>query len=218
MWSKSESCWGAEATYNDDGGWVKAYLQAWRGYHYNMLSGPDSGLPQAMATIQQVSGLWDMTTPKAGRYMALWDIYFQKTATVQNSQGDANLMLFQYIWDRTGWLGSDSDIPPSAENVTIGGLTWRYKYIASESRVNNGPVIVMYAFPRNGTQLGVQSAKIDIKAIHDWAVSQKLLPSGLYLKGVQVGWETIEVGPSFDGGKFQTNAFKVSIGNEAPIQ
>jgi hypothetical protein len=217
MWAQTSACWGAAPTYVNGYGDVKAYLEAWRGYHYNMMSGESdgNGLPAQMDTITKVIGTWAMETPNAGRYMALWDIYFQLTDGVRNEQGDANLMLFQYIYDRTGWLASDQDVTPPAPFVTVGGYSWRYKYIPSEGRVNNGPVLVMYMFPQNSQQeWGSETATIDIKAIYDWAVTEELFPASMFLRGVQVGWETIEVGPTFGDGKFKTKNFVVQINNE----
>lgn len=211
MWAKSESCWGTSATYADNGGQVKAFIEAFRGYQYNLPSSPTNGLPAQISALPAVKVRWNMLTPKAGRYMALWDIYFTKSATVENRQGDANLMLFQYIYDRTSWMGSDTDVV-GGKDVTIGGLTWRYRYVLNDARVNNGPVLVMYAYPRmqNGS-MGVQSANIDVKAIFNWAVSQKIFDPALYLKEVAAGWELIESSPTLDGGKFQTNDLGIDL-------
>lgn len=207
MWGKSSDCWGSNATYSNGTGNVKAYAFGFRGYHYNLASSTSSGFPLVLSKPLIVT--WNMVTPKAGRYMALWDLYFQKTATVENKQGDANIMLFQYIWDRDKWIGSDADLGSNAPTVTVGGLSWRYKYVAADPRVSGGPVIALYAMPKGDITHGVQSAKLDLKAIYDWAVSEKLIAAGMYLKGVEVGWELIESGPTLDGGKFQTKSFMV---------
>lgn len=211
MWAKDATCWGTAATYADNGGDTKTFIEAFRGYQYNLPSSATSGLPAMMSALPSVKVRWNMTTPKAGRYMALWDIYFNKTATIENRQGDANLMLFQYVYDRTGWIGSDADVV-GGQDVTIGGVQWRYRYVLNDPRVNNGPVLVMYAYPRMAnSQMGLQSASIDVKAIFDWAVAQKIFDASFYLKEVAAGWELIESGPTFDGGKFQTNDFGIDL-------
>lgn len=211
MWAKDEKCWGTAATYADNGGQVKTYIEAFRGYQFDLPSSPNNGMPVQISALTAAKIKWNMTTPKAGRYMALWDIYFNKSSTIENRPGDANLMLFQYVYDRTGWVGSDDDIK-NGQDVEIGGLKWRYRYVMNDARVNNGPVILMYAYPRMAnSQMGLQSADIDLKAILDWAVSQKIFEAGFYLKEIAAGWEIIESGPALDGGKFQTNDFGIVL-------
>jgi hypothetical protein len=215
MWATSERCWGSSAQYENGEGTVKAYASAYRGDHYGSFGtvNPTNGLPAKIADLSQLSARWNMSTPKDGRYMVLWDIYFREDAA---TSGDyhADLMLFQYWFDRSGAIGTTSDVEGQGDYVgrfTVGGHTWRVRHIASDSRVTGGPVIVGYVDPI------VEDATIDLKQIIDWAVGQGWLSQDWFLSVIEVGWQLIETGPPHGDGQFQTNDFQVSINDEPAL-
>ena len=215
MWANSERCWGSSAQYENGDGNVKAYASAYRGDHYGSFGtvNPTNGLPVRIADLSRLSARWNMVTPHDGRYMVLWDIYFREDAA---TSGDyhANLMLFQYWFDRFGAIGGPDDVEPDPAYVgrfTVGGHEWRVKYTPSDGRVTGGPVIVGYADPI------VEEATFDLKQIIDWAVGQGWLNQDWYLSVVEVGWQLIEAGPPYGDGQFQTNDFQVSLNDEPAL-
>lgn len=218
MWAQSSSCWGARATYEDLGGYVKTYDSAMRGDHYSQFPISGNGMPVGpLSGISALSARWNMQTPKAGRYMALWDIYFRRTNGVYDPNTNpyvANLMLFQYYHDRTGWIGSDSDIGPNTPGwigqKVFSGITWKCKYGLDSSR--NMRVMTCYATPPT------ENATLDLKEIIDFAVSKGYFDPSWYLTVVEAGWEIIEAGGSNGTGLFQTTDFRVALPGETQLK
>lgn len=205
MWSNSQHNWGATSNLADGKGNVKAYAEIFRGCHYeNCTNDPD--LPVRLGDLTSLTGRWAHKPVTSGRFLGLWDIYSWETPEkVGKGKGHWCFMIFQNIYDRTGWCGSQADWGTNRNyrgRFYASGQYWNVVHAnAGDGGFGNtGPTTVFYAEKYSNDMT------IDINDIIKLCISKGWANENWYLGGIETGWEIIE------GGTFETTYYDVQIG------
>jgi hypothetical protein len=208
LWANSERCWGIDASHSDSApkGTVKGYPDVQRGWGVGAAGFPNTqhGLAIQVSQLTKAKIRWRMQAPSSGRTWALWDIYFHESANPGSGLAPVNLMIQQRIVDSDGWMQQDSAGWPK---VTIAGITFREKRetaTVSSTRTR----IQLYIDSANGSVLGLDDMKLDLKAVVDHYVQQNLIRATDYLTSIQAGFEIVS------GGSYQTNEFWTAVQSE----
>ena len=215
VYANSERNWHISSTHQNGTGLVKGYPHATRGWvmggvgntYPNGSPSPfvtnDHGLNMRVDELTKFDIYHNMTLPRTGRYLGLYDMYMYYTDTPQlpyeQNKPDQLVMIFFAQQDNTGWLYTDADQYPL---VTIGERQWRLR--VNPSGIVNEMLYILYPYPDRIRD----DILIDYLEILHYLQEHHNLPGNLRISTIQFGIEPI------DGGEYTVNDFWVDISTD----
>ena len=177
--------------HNLSGGAPASYPSIYKGCHWGLCT-TNSGLPQQVGSMAQVTSSWSTTQINSGTYDVAYDIWYNSQPSTSGQPDGAEVMV---------WLNSRGGVQPAgskiASNVSISGSTWDVWY----DRMSWNYI----AYVRTSGTTSISN--LDINAVTRDGVSRGYIQNAWYLLDVEAGFELWQ-----GGAGLATNSFSVNVG------